>query len=830
MAGTWKDLAHQPGVSIDTMLLLTDGTVMAHELASPNWHRLTPDANGSYLNGTWAAMPPMPPNSDIPVGQNGPDYGPVFYGSAVLRDGTVLVAGGEYNMVYPGGSVDAYAATRFDPVGGSWTNLVPPAGWGNLGDVPLCVLEDGRVLLGFINGTQTSLFNPITGTFSPGPDKGDSSSEESFAILPDGTVLAVQCTNVGFAEKYVPSTDSWVSAGATPSVLPQSCPGYVAEIGPTVVLPNGTAFAIGASGNTAIYVPPANPADTGNWLPGPDIQDAGSTMYPMDAPAALLPNGKVLLTASPGAPCGYPPPTSFFEYDPATNTITPVAAPSNAGGPCFTGRLLVVPNGHVLFSSQGGTVSVYSPGGSPDSSWRPVVTSVPPIMAVGHHYLVSGQQFNGLSQTCYYGDDATMATNYPIARLKKGAKEWYCRTAHHSTMGIATGNTTVTTVVAIPAAVPPGDYQFHIIANGIESLGVPVKIVPDMAAIAVDFQDGGNFGTVCGDSYLALHVFDVGNADLIVDEVFALPTAGNFSVLPVPTTPLTIGPGDQVDFTVEFTPGAPNTVDAGTVVIASNDPLQPWLQIPVTAATGAGSLSTAIADSGDFGNVCLGHFADLPLTMNNAGTCPLRVTAITSSSADFLVPSVVSYPLVIAAGGSAEVSIRFQPTGIGPHAGTIQVDTSDPASPRLIPVSGGTPAGQLAISGSLHFGQVDCGKAQRTLSVCNVGPCDLHVASVAFKHPRKHFEIVSNPFPATLAPGSCLGVVVQYEANCEPESCELVITSDDPADPVKLIDVVAFTCCQPCPPAVCHERQCRCEPRGCEPCSCHVRGQSERMT
>ena len=35
MAGTWKDLTHQPGVSIDTMLLLTDGTVMAHELASP---------------------------------------------------------------------------------------------------------------------------------------------------------------------------------------------------------------------------------------------------------------------------------------------------------------------------------------------------------------------------------------------------------------------------------------------------------------------------------------------------------------------------------------------------------------------------------------------------------------------------------------------------------------------------------------------------------------------------------------------------------------------------------------------------------------------------
>ena len=825
MPGTWKDLANQPGVSIDTMLLLTDGTVMAHELASPNWHRLTPDANGSYLNGTWAAMPPMPPNSDIPASQNGPDYGPVFFGSAVLRDGTVLVAGGEYNIVYPGTEVETYAATRFDPVGGSWTNLVPPAGWGNVGDVPLCVLEDGRVLLANIYGTQTSLFDPITGTFSPGPDKGDSSSEEAFALLPDGTVLAVQCTNVGFAEKFVPSTDSWVPAGATPSTLPQICPpAATGEIGSTVVLPNGTAFVIGSTGNTAIYVPPANPAGPGNWLPGPDIQDTGgNTMYPMDAPAALLPNGKVLLIASPGPPCPYPGPTSFFEYDPATNHIAPAAAPGNAGDSCFKGRLLVLPNGHVLFSNQSGTVTVYNPGGSPDPSWRPVVTSVPPMMAIGYHYLVSGQQFNGLSQACYYGDDATMATNYPIARLKKGAKEWYCRTAHHSTMGIVTGTSMVSTVVAIPAAVPPGDYEFHIIANGIESLGVPVKIVPDMAAIAVDFQDGGNFGTCCGVSYLELHVFNVGNADLIVDKVFALPPGGNFSVWPMPATPLTLGPGDQVDFTVQFTPGAPNSVEVGTVVIASNDPLQPWLLIPVTATTGAGSLATAIADSGEFGNVCLGHFTDLPLTLNNRGTCPLRVTAIVSSSADFLVPTVVSYPLVVASGGTTEVSIRFQPTGIGTHAGTIEVISTDPASPKLIPVSGSTPAGQIAVSGSLHFGQVDCGKAQRTLSVCNVGPCDLHVASVAFKHPRKHFEIVSNPFPATLAPGSCLGVVVQYEASCEPESCELVITSDDPGDPVKVVDVVAFTCCRPCPPVACDEQPCRCEPCRCERCGGHVR-------
>jgi hypothetical protein len=39
------------------MLLLTDGTVLCHDaqttgVGSPNWSRFTPDALGSYLNGT----------------------------------------------------------------------------------------------------------------------------------------------------------------------------------------------------------------------------------------------------------------------------------------------------------------------------------------------------------------------------------------------------------------------------------------------------------------------------------------------------------------------------------------------------------------------------------------------------------------------------------------------------------------------------------------------------------------------------------------------------------------------------------------------------------
>ena len=353
MAGTWADLSKQPGASVDTMLLLTDGTVIAHELLSPNWHQLTPTATGSYTNGKWTALQSMPPNNAIPASSNGPTYGPLFYGSAVLGDGTVLIAGGEYNV--KGGTNDAVevaAASRYDPVTSAWTNLATPSGWAQVGDPPLCVLADGRVLIGNLNNSQTAFFDPATGTFTAGPNKGDQCAEESFTLLPDDTVLAVDCSAIPKAEKYLPSTNTWVSAGNTPSTLPQACAGIVPEIGPTVVLPNGRAFVIGATGTTATYIPPANPQNPGTWQAGPTIVDgSNNTLHPIDAPAALLPNGRVLLAASPAPPCKFPGPTSFFEYDPATDTLNPVGTPSNASGPCFTGRFLLLPNGQVLFSN-----------------------------------------------------------------------------------------------------------------------------------------------------------------------------------------------------------------------------------------------------------------------------------------------------------------------------------------------------------------------------------------------------------------------------------------------------------------------------------------------
>ena len=51
----WAALANAFPGHADTCLLLTDGTVMCHEYSTNHWHRLTPDINGSYINGTWSS-------------------------------------------------------------------------------------------------------------------------------------------------------------------------------------------------------------------------------------------------------------------------------------------------------------------------------------------------------------------------------------------------------------------------------------------------------------------------------------------------------------------------------------------------------------------------------------------------------------------------------------------------------------------------------------------------------------------------------------------------------------------------------------------------------
>lgn len=351
--------------------------------------------------------------------------------------------------------------------------------------------------------------------------------------------------------------------------------------------------------------------------------------------------------------------------------------------------------------------------------------------------------------------------------------------------------------------------------NVFRALGV---LFPHVATAIVN---GGNFGDVCAGS--------------VVDEVLTINNTSAFGTLKITNIassvadfltpdviayPLVVNPGDSIDVIIRFRPSSPGP-KFGILSVFSNDPASPH-KIAVSGDARSPRLSLVIANAGSFGRSCVGSFVDEPLILNNSGRCTLSITNITSSSGDFLVPHVSSYPLTIAAGGSLPAPIRFQPTSFGPKSATITVISDDPAGPRAIAVSGEAPSGKLSVTGSTIFGGVKrCHREQRTVTLCNTGECPLHVTHVGFKHKRRHFRLLNNPFPATLQPGSCLNVVIQYFANERAsKSCELVITSDDPHEPVKILDVIAYTIWECCCNESCKEpRKGCCEAKECcDPC------------
>lgn len=480
MAGTWKSLGHQPPVAIDTMLLLTDGSVMCHDYGSagdsPDWYKLIPDAFMDYANGSWHKLTPLPANA--PPSQNGPMNAPLYYASAVLRDGRVFVAGGEYNG--GGSSVDLLAASIYDPVADSWSSIPTPPGWTHIGDAPSCVLPDGKVLLGNINTVQMAILDPATRIWSVGGNKHDTSSEESWTLLPDGTIIVAEVNNHPHAEKYLIANNHWIAAGSTPPghdlVLDE--PGVSIEIGPAVLMPDGRVFCPGASGHTALYLPPLHQAQPGTWIAGPDFPSSGGDLLrAFDAPACLLPNGSVLCSVGPLNDGWSGPPTLFFEFDGAL--LHPVANPASAAGePTYNARLLLLPSGQVLYANCTNTIEIYTPAGGPQPGWRPHITEVPRHLHPGRTYRLHGRQLNGLSQANAYGDDAQMATNYPLVRLLGAASVGivFCRTFNHSTMAVATGSAIHHTHFEVPKNIPHGDYELVVIANGIESDSVEVHV------------------------------------------------------------------------------------------------------------------------------------------------------------------------------------------------------------------------------------------------------------------------------------------------------------------------------------------------------------------
>ncbi len=507
----WKGVLNPPPTYVGLAILLTDGTVMCAESDTGTWWRLTPDIFGSYENGTWSATPSLPSG-----------YGPQYAATAVLADGRVVCVGGEYN--FSSSPVWTRLGAIYDPVANTWTSLPGPSIWSNVGDAQSCVLPDGRLMIANPFDNTAAVLNPTNLTWSSiGTGKVDGNDEEGWTLLPDGTVLTVDVGNSPNAEKFVPSTNSWISAGTLPQSLVDASSG---EIGPAVLLANGTVFATGATSHNAIYTPGATPSDPGSWASAPDWPSVnGAQTHIADGPACLLTNGKVLCCTSPGL---FTAPDYFFEFD-GSNLNQVQGSPRAMVAHSSHGSMLTLPTGQVLFTDYSTDVEIYNPSGNYSDSWRPTVTASPTVIGPGETFILQGTQLNGLSQCSGYGDDVQTATNYPLVRITNVASGHvqYARTHDHSTMAVATGSGIVSTFVTLPPGLELGAARLEVIANGIPSLPVQVTV---SAALVTGQVALGNWSASRLYVPVRIEIRAVGSTTPLDAQTVLLDAQGNFQM------------------------------------------------------------------------------------------------------------------------------------------------------------------------------------------------------------------------------------------------------------------------------------------------------------
>ena len=453
LTGTFTPLAHTSLDASGTMMLEANGTVIVQGGGvSKAWDLLAPDSSGSYVNGTWTRLAAMSTQR-------------LYFGSNVLTDGRILVQGGEYSG--PLGLANwVNTGEIYTPSTNSWTNIATFPN-SQFGDDPTEVLPNGTVLAGYLSGPQTYIYNPTSNTWSQAGTKllNDRSDEEAWVKLADGSILSYDVFNTAHAQRYIPSTNTWVDAGTVPVPLSSGAVGE--ELGPGFLLPDGRAFYLGANGNTAYYTPSTN-----SWTAGPVIPGG---LGADDAAGAMLPDGKILFTADTPL---FNSPAHIFEFDPTTNIYSDISAslPSSfLNTPSYVDRMLMLPSGQVLIGNGGSQLYVYTP------DLAPLPAGVPTISNISENadgsFLLTGTLLNGISEGAAYGDDAEMSSNYPIVRLTDpSGNVFFARTYNWSSTGVATGATPETTDFALPVGLPANTYSVSVIANGFASSAFSLTI------------------------------------------------------------------------------------------------------------------------------------------------------------------------------------------------------------------------------------------------------------------------------------------------------------------------------------------------------------------
>jgi hypothetical protein len=166
------------------------------------------------------------------------------------------------------------------------------------------------------------------------------------------------------------------------------------------------------------------------------------------------------------------------------------------------------------------------------------------------------------------------------------------------------------------------------------------------------------------------------------------------------------------------------------------------------------------------------------VTLKNAGTAPLNVTALQATASQYHVAPSGALA-AIAPGHTSAVQVTFTPTAVQSYPAALTMATNDPAHPTVsIPLSGTGGYPQIVVPGPLNFGNVAvCLSHMLGATVGNTGAVVLNLSAISTTGAGFSDAVTSLTVPAG---GSAAIQVTLKPATTGPLTGTLTLNSDDP--------------------------------------------------
>ena len=218
-----------------------------------------------------------------------------------------------------------------------------------------------------------------------------------------------------------------------------------------------------------------------------------------------------------------------------------------------------------------------------------------------------------------------------------------------------------------------------------------IEVVPER----IDFGDLA-YGTAATSP---LTVTNAGDAPLSVAGL-AL-SLGEAYALSSPAVPISLDPGESVSVDVAYVAGTTESLD--TLRVASDDPLTPQIDVPLTGGVLLPEIRI-LPDPVDFGPVTAGCEAIADVEIHNVGSAPATLDGLIVDEGTFSV-----LPLGASAldpGGSLPAQILFSPAWEGTFQGQLLASAGPPTTTTAAQIAGTGEAFAVVGPSALAFGEL----------------------------------------------------------------------------------------------------------------------------